>query len=142
MKKIILFIGLAFLLYGCPEPDDDIVNYRATHRVVNKSHHKLWLEYRPGGDYSSVIINPISSISESAIIQCPYTGPIVPWTVDSFWVVFDDTVKTLHTSKGSQLVSKSILNEGSWEVVNRGECEVSYSYTFTTDDYFEALHNQ
>lgn len=65
-----------------------------------------------------------------------------PFIGDSIIVYYNDTTHITHYRIGEQLVSRSLFDANSWAGDMVEEYSYRYEYTFSNDDYNEAIGNQ
>ncbi len=139
-QHILVFLFIAISLSACIK-DGPGSTTKTT--IINNSGHDIEMQTYFQGEFeqSRIIKNTKQlefSISNSkADGVLPFLAP--PFTADSIWIIYYEKASIWHTIDKNSLVSKNLMLAGSYVEgkINGGLAE--YSYTFTPEDFEEAL---
>jgi len=139
--KSIKYTLIAFLLSSCMEgPQGDSTSTT----IVNKSGHSIELQEYIGGAYRiSTFIDNNKNKEFNISFNDPggATGPfILPLTnADSIRIIYYEKASIWHTTDVNSPVSRSLMLESSYVGGKIGDRKYEFTYTFTPEDYEEAL---
>jgi len=139
--KTFKYIFIIFILSSCVEDPLGDSTYTT---ITNKSGHSIELQEYIGGAYrTSTFIDNNKSKEFNLTSGDPGdpTGPFIrPLTsADSIRVIYFEKASIWHTKDENSPVSRSLMLESSYEGGKTGDKKYEFTYTFTPEDYEEAL---
>lgn len=135
MKKIILLLTLGVLLCGKSCTIDHIMTSNLIY--INYSDHKIEIK---GFYQTNLKMDIVLQKGEKATFQ-EKSDPNILLYKDSIMVIYDDTIAIQHGIVHSEygFVKKDLTFGLSYDITPTGENERRCEYTFTNEDYEEAL---
>ncbi len=139
--KSTIFILIAFIFSSCTEAPVGDSTYTT---LINQSGHDIELQEFLNGIYStSSFIDNNQSKDFNFISGNPggFTGPSIrPLSYsDSIRIIYYEKASIWHTTDENSPVSRSLMLESSYEGGKVGDGVYEFTYTFTPEDYEEAL---
>ncbi len=143
MKKYIYQFFIWLALTSCiieEAPNGDSTNTT----IINNSRHSIELQEFYHGEYKNS-----SFIDHNEKIEFHtggggdaggFTGPDIPFlSVDSVWVIYYEKASIMHTTDINSPVTKSLMLQSSYEGGKVKDGLYEFTYTFTPEDFEEAL---
>jgi len=136
MKNIFILITLV-ITASCTEPIGD----STTTKLINNSEHSIEMQIYRNGEFQSVtIIDNNKTKGYSYGGGTGVSGTILPpFSADSVWIIYYEKASIWHTTDVNSPVSKSLMLESSYEGGKTGDKKYEFTYTFTPEDFEEAL---
>ncbi len=136
MKNIFILIAL-IITASCTEPFGD----STTTKLINNSEHSIEMQIYRNGEFQSVTI-----IDNNKTKEYSYGGGtgvsgtiLPPFSADSVWIIYYEKASIWHTTDVNSPVSKSLMLESSYVGGKTGDKKYEFTYTFTPQDFEEAL---
>jgi len=139
--KSIIYILIAFIFSSCVEGPVGDSTYTT---IINKSGHSIELQEFYNGNYRSSSFIENNQSKEFKFEAGEPGGPTGPhirpaMASDSIWVIYYEKASIWHTTDKNSPVSRSLMLESSYEGGKVGDGVYEFTYTFTPEDYEEAL---
>ncbi len=110
-------------------------------RLINNSGHSIEMQIYRNGEFQSVTI-----IDNNKTKEYRYGGEagavgttLPPFSADSVRIIYYEKASIWHTKDENSPVSRSLMLESSYEGGKTGDNTYEFTYTFTPEDFEEAL---
>ncbi len=137
MKNVLILIAIVITV-SCTEPIGD----RANTTLINNSGHSIEMQIYHSGEFQSVTIidnNKTKEYQDGGKPGLTVGFFLPPFDADSIRIIYFKKASIWHTEDENSPVSRSLMLESSYEGGKVRDGLYEFTYTFTPEDYEEAL---
>jgi len=140
ISYLLLLLALT-LSYSCAER---ITGDSTFTTIINNSEHNIELQEFYNGAYRSSSFIENNQSKEFKAVPAEPGGPTGPHilplvNVDSIRIIYYEKASIWHTTDANSPVSRSLMLDSSYVGGKTGDKKYEFTYTFTPEDYEEAL---